>query len=316
MVRVTNVVSHKVFPQFDSLFDELDKIAWHQDEPFGSTSIYAQWNVFKKAKEKNITVMLDGQGADEQLAGYDGFFTANFTSLLRRGRLIELYKEMKAFKRIFGKSKFRPFFGMCYGILTCYFPNLTKIIARKILNGNRTNWLNTEEMDNITLKKIFKSSQLSILGNSLQQLAYTSVPALLHYEDRNSMAHSIESRVPFLDYRLVEFMISLPDSYKIHEAKTKYVLRKAMENILPDIIVNRHDKLGFVTPEEIWIRNNPDDFRRELIDACDRLPSLVDKDKVLTWFDERLNSNKSFGYSFWKLISVGRWMKVFEVEPI
>jgi asparagine synthase (glutamine-hydrolysing) len=316
VVKETGVVSHKIFPQFDDLFDDLDKIAWHQDEPYGSTSIYSQWNVFKAAKSSGITVMLDGQGADEQLAGYDGFFTANLNELFRKGHFIRLYKEAKAFKRIFGKTKFNPLIGMCYSILSYYFPNLSKTAARKILSGNQMDWLDKGQMDKVTLSSILKHSQLSIINNSMQQLIYTSLPALLHYEDRDSMAHSIESRVPFLDYRLVEFVIGLPDSFKINNARTKHVLREAMKGIIPDRIYNRHDKLGFMSPEEVWIRDNPEVFREELIQACGYLPSMIDQIKVLQWYDERLNSNKSFGYSFWKIISVGRWMKVFGVERI
>ena len=103
---------------------------------------------------------------------------------------------------------------------------------------------------------------------------------MLHYEDRNSMAHSIESRVPFLDYRIVERVLSLPDEYKICNSETKFILRKAMQGILPDKIVNRHDKLGFVSPEEVWIRENSEIFRNEISSACDYLQGFIDK-KVL-----------------------------------
>jgi len=314
VVRETNIISHKVFPQFEDLFHDIDLVAWHQDEPFASTSIYSQWNVFKTAKANDITVMLDGQGADEQLAGYDGYFTANFNGLFRKGHFIKLYKEMKAFKQIFGSRKFNPLMGLSYSILSIYFPNLSKLIARKIISGNQTDWIKKENGDRDTISKMMKDSQKSILENSMMQLVNTSVPALLHYEDRDSMAHSIESRVPFLDYRLVEFVIGLPDSYKIKDARTKFVMREAMKGIIPGKIENRHDKLGFMSPEEVWIRNNPEIFRSELEEACSRLSEMVDRNKVLAWFDERIASEKNFGYSFWKLISVGRWMKVFKVE--
>lgn len=315
VVKKTQVAAHKVFPKFDDLFAELDKITWHQDEPFGSTSIFSQWNVFKSAHENNITVMLDGQGADEQLAGYDGFFTANFNGLLRRGKVITLLKEMRAFKTIFGKRKFNPFVGLCYGFISSYFHSIASPIARKLVNGNDLSWIKlNKSTDKQSADRILLGNQKSILKHSLAQIIHTSLPALLHYEDRDSMAHSIESRVPFVDYRIVEFTLGLKDQHKIKDAKTKYILRESMKDVLPERIYNRHDKMGFLSPEEVWIRNNPDIFRKEIEEACDRLGELVDKKKVLTWFDERLDSNKSFGYIFWKLISVGRWIKVFEVK--
>jgi asparagine synthase (glutamine-hydrolysing) len=257
--------------------------------------------------------MLDGQGADELLAGYDRYFTANFNALLMSGKFIRLYKEIRAFNGLFGNKKFHPVMGLGYSVFSLLFPNLSVLIAKKIMIGNQTDWINKKNSDPDTVNRIMRDSQRSILQNSIIQLIYTSVPALLHYEDRDSMAHSIESRVPFLDYRLVEFVIDLPDSYKIMNAKTKFVMREAMKGIIPDKIVNRHDKLGFMSPEEVWIRENPDIFRKEIAEACDRIGSLIDKTKVLNWFDERLVSKKSFGYIFWKLISVGRWIKVFEV---
>ena len=84
--------------------------------------------------------------------------------------------------------------------------------------------------------------------------------------------------------------------------------------LLPESVYNRHDKLGFVSPEEVWIRNHPERFRKELEESCSLLEGIVDKKKLLEWFDDRLSNNKEFGYSFWKIISVARWMKVFQVK--
>lgn len=315
VVKKTRVINHKVFPQYDELIMNLDKIVWHQDEPFASTSIFSQWNVFKCAKENGLTVMLDGQGADEQLAGYDGYFTANFNRLMRCLKFITLKKEINSFKKIFQDRKFNPLIGLCYSLIMSISPGYANNIARKMMSGNNIEWLlEFKGRDKKTIDEIMKKTQSSILNHSFNQLLYTSVPALLRYEDRNSMAHSIESRVPFLDYNLVEYVLSLPDNFKIKDGNTKYVMRQAMKGILPDKVVNRHDKMGFVSPEEVWIRSNSDIFRNELSEACDLLEGIVDRKIVLEWFEDRINSQKSFGYIFWKLICVGRWMDVFNVK--
>lgn len=309
----TGTINHKVFPKYEDLFKELDEITWHQDEPFTSTSIFCQWNVFKEARHQKIKVMLDGQGADEQLAGYGGFFMANFESLRRKHKYISLIKEIKAYNELFGNRRKNKAASILYAIVQGMLPlNMKNFLRGKKKNAD-LKWLRKDE-DTTVNKNRFENSTMDIQTHSLNQLKFTSLPALLHYEDRNSMAHSIESRVPFLDYRIVEKVLSLPDNYKIDHAQSKFVLRRAMDGILPKAIQNRHDKLGFVSPEEVWIRSNSETFRREIIEACERLKEIVDKEAVLTWYDEKLASKEAFGYTFWKIISLGRWMKVFDVQ--
>ena len=155
----------------------------------------------------------------------------------------------------------------------------------------------------------------NIRSLSLEQLINTSLPMLLHYEDRNSMAYSIEARVPFLDYRLVEFVLGLPSGYKIKDGKTKYILRQALKNLLPEKVVNRYDKMGFVTPEVIWIKENKELFRTELQKTCRNIPELINAQEALRWFDKYSNKADLFGdYTLWRLICLGRWIKVFNVS--
>lgn len=317
VIEKTGVKGHKVFPSLSDLLEELDRLTWFQDEPFGSTSIFAQWNVFKTARENNILVMLDGQGADEQLAGYSRFHAVYFTELFLTGYWKELKESLENYRKCYSRYYHNPFKMIATAIMqtprnrTLYEWTLkTRRMFKKDVNDDFT-WLHQE----IRKKHRFNiPTGLTVKDESVTELLYTSLPMLLHYEDRDSMAHSVESRVPFMDYRLVEFVLSLPNHYKIHKAVTKYVLRNAMQHILPDKIINRYDKLGFVTPEEVWIRENTAFFRKELCDACDTLAFLVNKACVLRWFDRTVDSSAEFNYAFWKLISLSRWIKVFKIK--
>jgi asparagine synthase (glutamine-hydrolysing) len=138
---------------------------------------------------------------------------------------------------------------------------------------------------------------------------------LLHFEDRDSMAHSIESRVPFLDYRFVELVLSLPDQLKIKNGISKYIFREAMAGILPDKIKNRTDKMGFVTPEQLWIKNNSSQFRNHLEKAAHFFKDVVREDLLLKDFDAAVKNNSfAFGSFFWRLIALHHWALTFKVN--
>lgn len=316
VIRETEVDAHYVCPPLDKLFAELPAITWHQDEPFASTSIYAQWNVFRLAAQNGVKVMLDGQGADEQLAGYHGYFGPRFAGLLRSGRLIQLWNEIQDTKRLHGYSEFRALMYMANVLL----PNVIKQPLRA-MNGKThaaPAWLN------MSILGATARDPLADLGNytdsiqamSKAQLTATNLQMLLHWEDRDSMAHSIESRVPYLDYRLVEFVLGLPDDFKLANGITKRVQRAGMSGVLPDRIRDRIDKLGFVTPEEVWVREQATDvFRGKLRQAVDTCQGILG-DASLTVLDDMISGKKTFSSLPWRLISFGEWMKTFSVSRI
>jgi asparagine synthase (glutamine-hydrolysing) len=137
--------------------------------------------------------------------------------------------------------------------------------------------------------------------------------SLLHYEDRNSMAHSIEVREPFLDYRLVEALFEMPYGYKLKDGITKAVMRDGLKDILPEKIRTRYSKLGFVTPEDQWINDNINKYREELRSSSDALAGLIDTDKVMEWFDCKDVKMKRGDFMLWRIICAGRWVKIFNV---
>jgi len=148
---------------------------------------------------------------------------------------------------------------------------------------------------------------------SLELLTGAHLQMLLHWEDRNSMAHSLESRVPFLDYRLVEFVTGLPDDFKIQQGVTKAVLRKAMENLVPPAVLARRDKMGFVTPEEVWARESGGaEFRRRLSGAVAACQGIVTPDAPIL-FEDSLAGRGPYDSAIWRILCLGAWMRIFSV---
>jgi asparagine synthase (glutamine-hydrolysing) len=315
VVRQTATDAHYVYPSLDGLSGMLEGITWHQDEPFGSTSIFAQWQVFKLAAENRVKVMLDGQGADEQLAGYDSFFGARFGGLFRGLHWMELLREFQETRRLHA----RPAAWCLSQLLNNVLPGALRQPLRRIAGkaGERATWLDTARLGVAPHDPFIAAGAAgpaSVRELSLSQLTATSLPMLLHWEDRDSMAHSIEARVPFLDYRLVEFVLGLPEEYKISGGVTKHALREGMRGVLPERIRTRMDKLGFVTPEEVWMREeNPDLFRRMLRQAVDASSGVLKAD-VLGLFERVVEGQQPFSFLIWRLISFGAWMRVFGVR--
>jgi asparagine synthase (glutamine-hydrolysing) len=302
VIKHTKIISHKVFPPFENLFYDIDKIVWHQDEPFGGTSIFAQWKVFKEAQKHQITVMLDGQGADEQLAGYHNFFGSYFSYLIQNGKFKKFLHEINCFRKLHNYSLQY----ICQKIFKNFVPEsfFIKAYLKTFPNFLYNKSYSTE----------YKPPQCtSIKELSMSHLTKTSLPMLLHYEDRNSMAHSIESRVPFIDYRLVEFIVGLPEDFKIKNGITKWILRCSLKKNLPEKILNRCDKMGFVTPEIQWLNEFKNIFRNEFLHGCNLLRQFIDSEKAEVFFDANL-LNIYESQFVWRTICLGKWVNVFNVK--
>lgn len=320
--KYVNIVADQVgakafycYPEVDDLSNSMQTITWHQDEPFVSSSIYAQWQVFELAKSQQVSVMLDGQGADEQLAGYQGlYFQTLLNQTLRSSQVVKFVKELFYLHKIHGSS-----------IVTCtlksilsLFPEGITTLVGKLFGKQKYShsWLNINKLRYVAQNPALKNGEnkSSISDTSYAQLIYNHLPMLLHWEDRNSMAHSIESRVPFLDYRLVEFNCALPDNYKIESGVTKKVLRDGLASTLPKEIKNRMSKLGFVTPEEVWINDNPNLFRQLLENSLESSQGVFNQKEVIQIFEEVISGKRKFDFWLWRVINFGQWMKLFKVQ--
>lgn len=237
---------HQVECTTDSLMPIIQTLFKFQDEPFGSSSIAAQYEVMKLAKQENITVLLDGQGADEYLAGYTSFYL-NYLAELRKKDKKAFNQFLIDYKAHFGQELHpgRTFF------IDASYPKLRDFIRRIRNIGVKPSYL--KQFNAEFLGKVKTAKYSSGFKNNLNESLYaattqTSLQTLLRYADRNSMANSREVRLPFLSHELVEFVFSLPADFKIHELWTKAILRYSLADILPKEICWRKEKVGFEPP--------------------------------------------------------------------
>ncbi len=254
-----NAIPHYIEPTFDSFCNDFERLITIQDEPFGSTSIFAQYTVFKKIAETNVKVVLDGQGADEAFAGYVGFIEIYLDSLLKQGNHFNYLKEAFMLRKNYALNL------PTKSILTNFAKNITQ---RKATKNPTAEILTSQQADEyLTRLEALAVNYDNFDGYLQNMLCESNIPQLLRYEDRNSMAFSIESRVPFLEPRLIEFALSLPGNFKIRNGLTKSVLRDAIKSFVPRKIANRVDKLGFPTPEIEWMNKA---FNCQVDTACSK----------------------------------------------
>jgi len=245
---------HKTRADVDELVRDLDALLACQDEPFGSTSIYAQHRVFRLARETGIKVMLDGQGADELLGGYHTFAAARLASLVRQGRAPEAFAYARRASAGPGRGALLLWAGEFLLPPAVQAP-FRRMVGQELvpawLDGN---WFADRGVRLAPAKYTFGSSREVLREQLHRATTHSSLPMLLRYEDRNSMAHSIESRVPFLTHSLATFLLSLPEEFLIApDGTSKAVFRRAMRGLVPDAILDRRDKIGFATPEHEWM---------------------------------------------------------------
>jgi len=255
VVNKFKLSNFQITPTTDSLINDFEKLCYHQEEPFSSSSIYAQYKVFELAKQQNIKVLLDGQGADEILAGYHKYIHWFLQQLVNRQKFSDAIRE----KNIFRKHKI-PFRWGWDNYLAAYLPAhaaihletkaYNKITRQPDINKNLIKSLNGREWEGIQMPVITKLNDILFFNTTMSGLE-----ELLRFADRNSMAHGVEVRLPFLHHQLVEFIFSLPVNYKMHEGWTKWLLRKAMTKKLPNEIVWRRDKIGYEPPQKEWMSN-------------------------------------------------------------
>jgi len=304
VIQLTSAEKNFVFPDGDMLWQELEEVTWHQDEPFFSTSIYAQWNVMRKAANKGIKVLLDGQGGDELLGGYYSRFIPVWAkTLLKKGHPFRMMNEIKAFSDVI---KVKPK-NVVISTLADFLPRkAVKFI--KSLSLKRSPLINRNLYDKYQ-DRFFFGPRYCNLNNYMDQIMGYGLLTLLRYEDRNSMAFSIEARVPFLDAEFARFVSQLPLTQKIKNGWSKVVLRNAMRGILPESIRLRRPKLGFATPENRWLIQNKDKIRDIFASNDFRSDDYVSRKWILSNLDAILSEKQAM--NIWGCISLEIWMRVW-----
>jgi asparagine synthase (glutamine-hydrolysing) len=320
VIAQTGAEPNHIFPQgAEGLWQELDAIVWHQDEPFGSTSIYAQWSVMRRVRERGVTVVLDGQGGDELLAGYHSYYSYFLAHLLSRGRLLAALREARAAAPT-ADRQFPYLLATALYIAAPYWLRaMVRGVAWRYRSGGTRRLLREE------FKKRFADRNLATLGwsprryraNLGEQLHHDTtafnLPALLRYEDRNSMAFSVEARVPFLDYRLAEYIGLLPAVWHIRDGWTKWVLRQATRGVLPEEIRLRRDKIGFVTTELQWLREGREVIRKLFADGEVRSARYLDVSRTPEALDRALEGREVGTSEAWRWVNLEWWMRRFDV---
>ena len=313
VTRNNNIDETQIFPTGEELFARLDELVWMQDEPFGSSSVFAQWCLFRAVRDNGVVVALDGQGADEQLAGYHGFLGARLAGLARSGRIGDFLGELRAVRRLhgYGPTKFAE-----YLIANLMPSSIRPLGALRGMTQMRRDWISVGELRATDRDPLVHlgARALSVRDLSLAQMNGSNLQMLLHWEDRNSMAHSIEARVPFLDYRLVEYILSLPDVFKLEDGITKRVLRRGMQGLVPEKILARIDKKGFLTDEEYWMKGaQAQQFARRVDEAIKVAGGIITP--AMRDVLSRASSGKArFSYHVWRVVCFGAWLKRFEIR--
>jgi asparagine synthase (glutamine-hydrolysing) len=291
-----------VYPKPENNFcEEIKKLVWIQEEPFSTLSIYAQSKVMEEAKKSNLKVLLDGQGGDEVLLGYAGYYPLYLWELLKKYRFLKLIKEF-------------------WGYSAQHNLNLIKI-AKNLLYFNLP--LMRKLYKDITVKNYLKEdfiknnltdSNTYFNINNLRRIQKLDIeaailPRLLRYEDKNSMRYSIETRLPFLDYRLVELVFNAPYEDKLKAGWTKHILRQTMKGILPEAIRLRKGKVGFLVPEEDWMQRSTSHIS-ELIDKN----SIISKVFYLKKLKDALQENRLSANLKWKIFNLILWQEIYKVN--
>lgn len=265
VATATAATVHVSRPTAEDLVSRLDAFAWANELPVGSASQYAQWCVFESAKEAGVTVLLDGQGGDEVLGGYEQYFGSYLEALRAEGEHTRANEEEDAIRERYPMAL--P--SAAERLKRASPARLRRLLARLAGKGSDFSFGLSSDMrhaaQNVPTAPSRAGTGFHPLSRVLAEDALEAhLPALLRYGDRNSMAHSREVRLPFCDHRIAEFAFSLPPRHLMGEAETKRILRRAMAGIVPEDVRTRWNKQGFLPPQPAWFKGALGDRARTL----------------------------------------------------
>lgn len=305
--KKVNSLPYTTEPSEATFITEIENIIKLQDEPFTSTSIYAQYKVFELISQNNIKVVLDGQGADEIFAGYPIYFFDRSLSILKRQGIIQYLRFLNNIHPTLKVSKQK----YILKTISHFLPKDLQRSLHKKFFSHSSRLLKKDfkrEVENNIRDSLYMNSPLK---NSLHKsLKFEGLPFMLRYQDRNSMAFSIEGRVPFLTKDLVEFVYSLPESYILNnDGYTKKLLRSAVKDVIPIEIMERKDKIGFETPEKQWIRNSSA-WTFGVIDFHRGKSSAINLKRLEKEFKEIFDDNLSYTDAHWRYLNFLKWLEI------
>ncbi|NDH08735.1 MAG: asparagine synthase (glutamine-hydrolyzing) [Gammaproteobacteria bacterium] len=288
----------KTTPSYEHFQTQIEDIVYTQEEPFASPSIVMQYEVMKAARKANIPVLLDGQGGDETLLGYERYVATHALEEYRKHGIKGFIQGIKACSQ--HNTKLNTFKTAQYVIGT-HFPGL-----RLKLHQYEHRYLVHQKFASLAHLKTYADAANTLFDLQKLEIEATNLPALLRFEDKNSMAHSIETRLPFLDYRAVEMALSLPFEVKIHQGWSKHLLRDKMQQQLPHEILWRKNKFGFEAPEQIWLSHH-----RDQMQDCIKQSRLIQAITKKTFNPSALKQR-----TLWRLYTIALWEKQFHIQDM
>lgn len=278
ITRTTGIPNHPVAPNVNDLLSNFDRICFHQEEPFQSASVVAQYKVFEMARQQGVTVLLDGQGADEVLAGYFKHFPWYWRELYRQNKA-SLRAELRqaALTGQAGRWDWKHKLAARWPHFAETWQIRHRVYRQKQQRDLVPGFVEAHGVSNYDLPHI-----PSLNGVLYYNTFLNGLEELLQYADRNAMAHGREVRLPFLFHELVSFVFSLPATFKIRDGYTKWLLRKALEPELPASLLWQRTKIGFEPPQRAWMEDHRvaariQDAKRILVDKGVLKPAAMDK---------------------------------------
>ncbi|MFH1791208.1 MAG: asparagine synthase (glutamine-hydrolyzing) [Candidatus Omnitrophota bacterium] len=303
----------------DNLFSDLHDIIWHQEEPYSTLSILPQWYVMRKAHEKNIRVLLTGQAGDETLGGYDKYYFYLFADLFSRFMWKRCFDEARLYEGAKGGHAGAGIIAaQVMKILLSYsMPGFIKRSARKLTANAASPFLNKDFTERFGPDVRPERKFRGILNNELcNAFRISPLPSLLHTDDRSSMAFSVETRSPFLDYRLVQYVFGIPAEWKIRDGRTKYILREAMRGIVPPMVLDRRDKMGFPTPLKTWISSDIKSAVDDVFSSGEFLKRPYFDASYVKQGLPGLMSQEGSEYTVWSWLNLELWFRRYIDGPI
>jgi asparagine synthase (glutamine-hydrolysing) len=305
VASATSATVHKIRSTPEGFARDMDDFITAQDEPVGGPSVYAQYLVYRRAREEGVKVVMDGQGADEIFAGYNEFLVTRLLSLCRSLRPLEalrFYRHVSANQPKLGKSLRR--------IGTRMLPRTLRTRVRRDADLLNADWF---EQRGINTGRPPWAAQSAYTTRDLlhELMSRTQNPMQLRYSDRNAMAFGVENRVPFLTPQIVEFMFRLPEEHLISpDGARKHVLRAALRGIVPDAVLDRKDKLGFQKPHRSTMIGLRPYVEQVLANDAASYVSALNFKKVQEQWADVLSDKCPFDYRAWRWINLIRWAEL------
>lgn len=315
-----NTIPCPVHPEPDGdLLADLSRITWHQDAPSAGPGLYTQYHVMSRASQE-VKVILDGQGGDELFAGYLPYFLPHFRDLLEERSLSGYWEAMYLIGAV------TRHWGYQWGKTIASQHGLSRIARRLRLPRLGAPLKKTaspaplffhesllDRVDGYEIELDLPQRLPKRLDDRLYwDLVQTCIPALLRYEDRNSMAFSIEARVPLLDYRIVEFALALDSKYKINRSWTKWVLRQAAARAVPPQVAWRRSKMGYPTPFSRWLRQDKDrgQIREVILSRSFRERELV-PEETIRYYWNRHQAGQDWSWLLYRYLTLEIWFRQY-----